>query len=182
MAQRMKKEKVEVTAKLADVLGGADILYLTDFTGLSVKDLTELRRRFREAGSRYMVVKNRLALRALENLDLPDISEHLQGPTGLIVANEDPVAPAKTLRTFAKEYEDRPAIKGGVINRRLVSSSEISTLADLPPREDLLAGIAGSLTAPVAGIVGVLNGLLRDLAYMVEDVARKQEGGGSQTG
>lgn len=180
MAQRMKKEKVEVTAELADVLGGADILYLTDFTGLNVKDMTELRRRVREAGSRYLVVKNRLALRALEKLDLPDISEHLRGPTGLIVAKDDPVAPAKTLRTFAKEYEERPAIKGGVIKRRLVSPGEITTLAELPPRDELLAGIAGSLTAPVAGIVGVLNGLLRDLAYMVEEVARKQAGGGGQ--
>lgn len=173
----MKKEKIELTAELADVLGGADVLYFTDFTGLNVQDMTELRRRFREAGSRYLVVKNRLALRALETLDLPDVSEHLQGPTGLIIAADDPVAPAKTLRAFAKEFEDRPAIKGGVVEKRRVSAAEITELAELPPREELLAGIAGSLTAPVAGIVGVLNGLLRDLAYMVEEVARKQEGG-----
>lgn len=178
MAQRMKKEKIELTAELADVLGGAEILYLTDFTGLNVKDMTELRRRFREAGSRYLVVKNRLALRALETLDLPDISEHLQGPTGLIIASDDPVMPAKTLRTFSKEYEDRPALKGGVVRGRLVSASEITQLADLPPREELLAGIAGSLTAPVAGVVGVLTGLLRDITYMVEEVARKRESGG----
>jgi large subunit ribosomal protein L10 len=178
MAQRMKKEKIQLTAELADVLSGADILYLTDFTGLNVKDITELRRRFREAGSRYLVVKNRLALRALESLDLPDISEHLQGPTGLVIAADDPVAPAKTLRAFAKEYEDRPALKGGVVEKRLVSAADIVTLAELPPREELLGGIAGALTASVAGIVGVLNGLLRDLAYLVEEVARKQEGGG----
>ncbi|MGD8867411.1 MAG: 50S ribosomal protein L10 [Gemmatimonadales bacterium] len=178
MAQRMKKEKIELTAELVDVLSGAEIVYLTDFTGLNVKDITELRRRFREAGSRYLVVKNRLALRALEKLDLPDISEHLRGPTGLIIARDDPVMPAKTLRTFAKEYEERPALKGGVVDGRLVSAGEITQLADLPPREELLAGIAGSLTAPVAGIVGVLAGLLRDIAYMVEEVARKRESGG----
>lgn len=174
----MKKEKVQLTADLADVLSGADVLYLTDFTGLKVKDITELRRRFREAGSRYLVVKNRLALRALESLDLPDISEHLQGPTGLIIATDDPVAPAKTLRAFAKEFEDRPALKGGVVEKRLVSAADIITLAELPPREELLGGIAGALTASVAGIVGVLNGLLRDLAYLTEEVAKKQEGGG----
>ncbi len=178
MAQRMKKEKIQVTAELADVLSGADVLYLTDFTGLNVKDITELRRRFREAGSRYLVVKNRLALRALESLDLPDISEHLQGPTGLIIAVDDPVTPAKTLRAFAKEYEDRPALKGGVVEKRLVSAADIITLAELPPREELLGGIAGALTASVAGIVGVLNGLMRDLAYLTEEVSKKQEGGG----
>ncbi len=178
MAQRMKKEKIQLTAELADVLSGADVLYLTDFTGLNVKDITELRRRFREAGSRYLVVKNRLALRALESLDLPDISEQLQGPTGLIIAADDPVTPAKTLRAFAKEYDDRPALKGGVVEKRLVSAADIITLAELPPREELLGGIAGALTASVAGIVGVLNGLMRDLAYMTEEVAKKQEGGG----
>lgn len=174
----MKKEKIELTAELVDVLSGAEILYLTDFTGLNVKDMTELRRRFRETDSRYLVVKNRLALRALEKLDLPDISEHLQGPTGLIIARDDPVMPAKTLRTFSKENEDRPTLKGGVVEGRLVSASEIAQLAELPPREELLAGIAGSLTAPVTGIVGVLAGLLRDIAYMVDEVARKRESGG----
>ena len=96
----------------------------------------------------------------------------------MIIARDDPVMPAKTLRTFAKEYEDRPALKGGVVDGRLVSASEIAQLAELPPREELLAGIAGSLTAPVAGIVGVLAGLLRDVTYLVEEVARKREGGG----
>ena len=72
MAQRMKKEKIQLTEELIDVLGGSEILYLADFTGLSVKEITELRRRFREAGSRFLVVKNRLALRALEQLDVPE--------------------------------------------------------------------------------------------------------------
>lgn len=175
MAQRTKKEKIELTAELADRLGQADILYLADFTGLSVKHMTELRRRFREAGSQFIVVKNRLALRALEQLDVPDISEHLRGPTGFVLAQDDPVIPAKTLREFAREFEDRPALKVGVVEKRVVSAEEIRRLAELPSREELLAGIMGSLTAPLAGIVGVLEGLLRDLAYMIEEVAKKKE-------
>lgn len=177
MAQRTKKEKIAVTTELADRLRESKVLYLTDFTGLSVKDMTELRKRIREAGSRFIVVKNRLALRALEQLDLPDLTPHLRGPTGVLLADDDPVVPAKTLREFAKENDDRPSLKVGVVAQRLVSADEIVQLADLPPREALLAGIMGSLTAPVAGIVGVLNGLLRDIAYMVEEVARKQAGG-----
>jgi large subunit ribosomal protein L10 len=178
MAQRTRKDKIQWTAELVEGISDADILYLTDFTGLSVKDMTELRRRFREAGSRFVVVKNRLALRALEQLDLPDISEYLRGPTGIVVAREDPVLPAKTLREFAKENEDRPAVKVGVVDKRVISANEIQQLADLPSREALLAGIVGSLTAPLSGIVGVLNALLRDVAYMVEEVARKREAGG----
>jgi large subunit ribosomal protein L10 len=176
MAQRTRKEKTKVTTELVERLGESNVLYLTDFTGLNVKNITELRRRFREAGSRYVVVKNRLALRALEQLDLPDISEYLRGPTGLVIGQDDPVAPAKTLRDFAKENDDRPALKVGVVNKGLVSAHAIEELASLPPHEVLLAGIAGSLTASVTGIVGVLEGLLRDIAYMVEQVAREREG------
>jgi large subunit ribosomal protein L10 len=166
MAQRTKKEKIQLTAELIDTLGASDVLYLTDFTGLNVKEITELRRRFREAGYRFIVVKNRLALRAIEQLDLPDIT---------VVGTDDPVAPAKMLRDFAKENEDRPTVKVGVVENRLVGADEVMTLAALPSREELLAGIAGSLTAPLAGIVGVLEGLLRDIASMIEEVAKKQE-------
>jgi large subunit ribosomal protein L10 len=181
MAQRTKQEKVEVTAELSEQLAKSQVLYLADFTGLNVKDITELRRRFRETGGRFLVVKNRLALRALEDLDLPDISEHLRGPTGFIFGGDDPVMPAKTVREFAKEFEDRPTLKVGVVEKQLVSTREIVTLADLPSREVLLAGIAGSLTASVAGIVGVLEGLIRDIAHMAGEVARvNEEAAGSE--
>jgi large subunit ribosomal protein L10 len=179
MAQRTRREKIELTAQLAESLKDADVLYLADFTGLNVKDMTELRRRFREAGSRFVVVKNRLALRALEQLDVPDISEYLRGPTGLIIGHADPVVPAKALREFARENDNRPTLKVGVVDRQVVSADEIQRLADLPPREELLAGIAGSLVAPVSGVVGALAALLRDLAYMVEEVARKNEAKGA---
>lgn len=173
MAQRTRKEKVELTAELADRLSEGEVLYLTDFTGLDVKNMTELRRRCRETGSRFVVVKNRLALRALEKLDLPDISDYLRGPTGIVLGQDDPVLPAKTLKEFAKENEDRPTVKVGVVARRIVPAAEVEQLADLPPKEELLASIAGSLAAPITGIVSVLNGLLRDIAYMVEEVGKK---------
>jgi large subunit ribosomal protein L10 len=139
--------------------------------------MTELRQRFREAGTQFVVVKNRLALRALEDLDLPDISEYMRGPTGFVIGHDDPVLPAKTLRDFAKEFEDRPTVKVGVVENKLLTAEQSNRMAELPPREGRLAGMAGSLTAPVAGIVGVLEGLMRDISYMVEEVARKNEGG-----
>ena len=175
MAQRTRNDKVRVTGELAERFGEAGVIYLTDFTGVNVQDITELRRRFRDSGASFVVVKNRLALRALEQLDLPDISEHLSGPTGVILAGDDPVGPAKTLKEFAKEFDDRPTLKVGVVEKRLVTAKEIERLAALPPMEQLLAGIAGSLTAPIAGIVGSLEALLRDIASLVEEVAKKNE-------
>jgi large subunit ribosomal protein L10 len=179
MAQRTRGQKIELSAELKKRFGDARVLYLTDFTGLDVKSITELRRRFREAGGRFVVVKNRLAMRALQELDLPDISEHLRGPTGFVLGSDDPVTAARILRDFASENEERPTVKVGVVESRVISAAEIRRLADLPPRDQLLAGIAGALTAPVAGIVGVLGGLLRDLALMVEEVARKNEAKGT---
>ena len=177
MAQRTREDKINQTAELKQRFDEADVLYLADFTGLNVKAMTELRRRFREAGTPFVVVKNRLALRALGELDLPDLTEHLRGPTGIVFATEDPVAPAKTLREFAKENDDRPSLKAGVVEQQLVTPDDIKQLASLPPRAELLAVIAGSLTAPVAGVAGVLAALLRDITYMVGEVARVNEAG-----
>lgn len=180
MPKHTRKDKAELTSQLVKQLGDANVLYLTDFTGLGVKSMTDLRRRFREAGTRYLVVKNRLALRALEEIELPEIASYLRGPTGFVIGREDPVVPAKTLWEFAKEHEKRPTVKVGVINNLIVSAEEILQLAQLPSREALLASIAGSLTASVSGIVGVLDGMMRDIASLVEEVAKKRAGGASQ--
>ena len=168
-------QKQAITEELHGRLGSADVVYLTDFTGLSVEAIGDLRRQLREAGAEYRVVKNTLAIRALEGLDIPELREHLQGPTALVLAGADPVAPAKVVREFARENDDRPIVKVGVVERRTVTAEELKRLADLPPRDFLLASIAGSLTAGVGGIAGVLNGLIRDIAYMVGEVAKQGE-------
>lgn len=167
--------KKAVTADLAKRLGEAQTLYLTDFTGLNVKAITELRARFQAQGVDFVVAKNTLLRRAVDGLDLPDISEHLQGPTGIVLGTDDPVGPAKTLKEFARDHEDRPAVKVAIVESQTLEPSEVKRLADLPSREQLLGGIAGSMTAPVAGIVGVLAAVIRDIAYMVEEVARSRE-------
>lgn len=172
------EEKKRITEELSERLREAGTIYLTDFTGLDVASITELRHRLRERGLHYRVVKNTLMRRALEGLDLPDISDHLTGPTALVLGDEDPVLPAKVVREFAREHDDRPAVKIGIVDRRTVAPQEIGALAELPPRDQLLAGIAFGLTAAAAGIAGALAGLLRDIACMVEAVAKRQEGAG----
>lgn len=172
------EQKKQMTEEIAASLGEATTIYLTDFTGLDVGQMGELRTRLKESGADFRVVKNTLAIRALEGLDLPDIAEHLKGPTGLVLAGEDPAAPAKVVRDFAKEHDAKPVVKVGVVDRRTVSPGEIERMADLPPRDELLGGIAGGLTASVGGIVGVLAAVIRDIAFLVEEVAQK--GGAAQ--
>lgn len=169
------EQKKRITDEIAACLGAAETIYLTDFTGLDVAEMGELRIRLRESGASLRIVKNTLTIRALDGLDLPDLTEHLRGPTGLVLAGDDPAAPAKVMRDFAREHNERPVVKVGVVDRREVAPEEIKMLADLPSRDVLLGGIAGGLTASVAGIVGALNAIIRDIALLVEEVAKKGE-------
>jgi len=169
------EQKKRITQEIAADLGEAVTIYLTDFTGLNVGQMGELRARLKESGADFRVVKNTLALRALEDLELPDIAEHFTGPTGLVLAGEDPATPARVVRDFAKEHDAKPVVKIGVVDRRQVLPAEIEKMAGLPPRDQLLAGIAGGLTASVGGIAGVLSAVIRDIAYLVEEVAKKGE-------
>ncbi|MDT8437152.1 MAG: 50S ribosomal protein L10 [Gemmatimonadota bacterium] len=172
------EQKKAIAEEIAGSLREARTLFLTDFTGLDVEAQSELRARLAAEGMQYRVVKNTLVGRALEGLDLPDLAEHLNGPTGLVLAGDDPVAPAKVVRDFAREHDNRPTVKVAVVDRRTVRPDEVERLADLPGREALLASIAGGLTASVGGIAGVLGGLIRDIAMMIEDVAKQGEGQG----
>jgi large subunit ribosomal protein L10 len=169
------EQKKSLTEEIAAGLSEADTIILADFTGLDVEAMGELRGRLRAAGAEFRVVKNTLTLRALEGLDLPDLTEHLKGPTGLVLAGEDPAAPAKVMNDFAKEHDQRPVVKVGIVDKRTVEPHEVKQLAELPSRDVLLGGIAGGLTASVAGIVGSLNAVIRDIALLIEEVAKKEE-------
>lgn len=172
-----REKKKRISEELREDLREAGIVYLTDFTGLDVKAMTDFRDRLRENGVQYKVVKNTLMRRALEGLDFPDIGEHLNGPTGLVLGTDDPVLPARVVTEFAAEHEDRPTVKVGVVDRRTISPEEIGTMATLPPRDELLGSIARGLTAPVADMVNILNGLIRDIALLIEQVAEKRQEG-----
>lgn len=170
------QEKQDIVEALRDKLQGANAFYLTDFTGLSVKSATDLRRRLREAGVEYIVVKNTLAKRALEGLDLPDIARFFVGPTGLAIGPEEPIAAAKVLDEFAKAHDNRPAVKAGVVENRAVSPEEVGRLAKLPPREQLLAELAGVLQAPMAQMLAMLQGKLSELVGLIEALRNEREG------
>ncbi len=167
-------QKASVVTGLAERLSRAGTVYVTDFTGLKVKNMTELRRRLRRAGGEYVVVKNTLALRALQAASKGGLEDVFRGPTGLVFVHEDPVAAAKVLAEFQKEFE-RPALKAGLVEGRRVSPEDVKRLAHLPSRPELLGQMAGALQAPLAGLVGVLNGLLYQLVGALEAL-RAQRG------
>jgi len=162
-----RAEKGAVVAGLTDRFSRAATIYVTDFTGLRVKNMTELRRRLRAAGGEYVVVKNTLALRALQVVAPGGLDDVLRGPTGLVFVAADPVASAKILTDFQKEFE-RPAVKAGLVDGRRVTPEEVKRLASLPSRDQLLGQLAGAFQAPLAGLVGAMNDLLYQVVGALE--------------
>lgn len=179
---RTKAQKQEMVAALATRLRRSPTVYVTDFTGLNVARMTDLRRRLRAAGVEFVVVKNSLALRALGAAQVPGLEPHLDGPTALVLAGADPVSAAKVLAEFAKEF-DKPAIRVGLVEGKTVTPEQVKRLASLPVRTELLGQVGGALGAPLAGFVGALNGLLYTMVGALEALrAQRASDAASQTG
>ncbi len=168
-----RTDKEQLVTELRDKLKGAKALYYTDFTGLNVKRMTELRRRLRRAGVEYVVIKNTLALRAVNESGLA--GSRLRGPTGLVISR-DPVSGAKVLSDFARENDQKPGIKGGLLDGKQIDVDQVKKLASLPSREQMLAQLAGGLQSPLAGFVGALNGLLYMFAGALDALRTQREG------
>lgn len=168
-----RTEKEQLVSDLRDKLQNSKSLYYTDFTGLNVKRMTDLRRRLRKAGVEYVVIKNTLALRAVNESGL--VGERLKGPTGLVIG-ADPVAAAKVVTEFAKENEQKPAVKGGLLEGKAIDAGQIKQLASLPSREQMLADLGAGLQSPLAAFVGALNGLLYMFAGALDALKSQREG------
>jgi large subunit ribosomal protein L10 len=168
-----RADKDQVVGELAEKLKSATALYYTDFTGLNVKRMTELRRRLRKANVEYVVIKNTLALRAVNESGLT--GERLRGPTGVVVTN-DPVGAAKLLTDFAKENDQRPTVKGGLFEGRPLDAAQVKQMASMPSREQMLADLGASLQYPMSGFLGAMNGLLSMFAGALDALRTQREG------
>ena len=168
-----KTEKQELITELTDKIKGAKALYYTDFTGLNVKRMTELRRRLRKANVEYVVIKNTLALRAVNESGL--VGEKLKGPTGLVMA-KDAVGAAKVLTDFAKENDQRPTVKGGLLDGSSIDAAQVKRLAAMPSREQMLAELGAGLQSPLSAMLGALSGLLTNFAGALEALKTQKEG------
>ena len=174
-------EKEQVVEELERRVREAKCLYVTDFTGLDVATMTELRRRLAEAEVEYMVVKNTLARRALAGSAFEVLVPQLEGANAFAVSRSDVVAAAKILSEFERD-KDKPKIKAGVIEGRVVSTDDIRRIAGLPSREVLLSQLLGSVRAPIAGLVYALHGLLAKFVRTVDAVrvSRESQGGAGE--
>jgi large subunit ribosomal protein L10 len=168
-----RTEKEQLVTELKEKIGGAQALYYTDFTGLNVKRMTELRRRLRKANVEYVVIKNTLALRAVNESGL--VGAKLKGPTGLVMA-KDAVGAAKVLSDFAKENDAKPTVKGGVLEGTSIDAAQVKRLAAMPSREQMLADLGAGLQSPLGAFLGAMNGLLMTFAGALDALKTQREG------
>lgn len=167
--------KKTVVAEITDKLNRAQSVVLIDYRGLTVSEVTDLRNQFRKAGVEYAVLKNTMLTLAARDLNIENLEEHLKGPTAVAFGYEDPVAPAKIITEYIKKNK-KISVKCGMIDKKVVDVAGVTALAELPPREVLIAKMMGSMNAPITGFVGVLSGVMRKFVYAVEAV-RKQKAG-----
>jgi large subunit ribosomal protein L10 len=167
-----KPEKEAQVAQLAEQLRGVDAAILTDYRGLKVKQMTELRARIREAGAQYRVVKNSLLARALEGIGAGEVASLVQGPLAVLFAAE-PVEAMRAVEAFRKEH-GLPLLRGGLLAGKLLTAQQAESLAVIPPRERLLALALGAFQAPLAGLVATLQATATEFVGTLQAIAEKR--------
>lgn len=170
-----RPEKVAVVTEVRERLGDADAAILTEYRGLSVKDLAILRRSLTAAGGDYKVYKNTLVRFAARDLGLDELEAMLTGPTAIAFVKGDAAEVAKALREFARTHPNL-VVKGGLLGQSVLSQADAAALADLPSREVLLARVAGALAAPMVQFAGLLEALPRNFAYGLKALLEKLGG------
>ncbi len=168
-----RTEKTEAIASIAADLGKAPHAFLIDYQGINVVDVTELRRQIRATGSRYVVVKNTLALRALKDAPLGALSAQFSGMTAVAYSNTDVVGLAKVLHTFGKNNPN-VKVKAAIVDGQPVPATSLEALASMPSRAELVARLLGLVQSPVRRLVSALAGPQRKLAVVLKAVAEKK--------
>jgi large subunit ribosomal protein L10 len=166
-------EKEQAIQELSDLIGRSKGAILTDYRGFTVSEITELRKRLREKGAVYHVVKNTLFKRALQ--DGEGLNQYLEGPTAIAFALEDPVAPTKALLDFIKEKK-KGEVKAGYIEGVVYTEPQVDALSKLPPRDVLIAQVVGAIQSPITSLVNTLDGIISEFVRTVQAVADKQGG------
>ena len=166
-------KKTEIVKKLAEMLSRSTIVIATDFRGLTVAEVSKLRRRLREAGVEYHVVKNTLARFAAEEAGKESLSSVIAGPTAFVVGYREITEPAKALVGYLRSERTTLSVKGGMLDGKLLSPAEVSRLASLPSKEVLVSKLSGVMQSPVYGLLYVLSANLMGLMGVLQ--ARKQQ-------
>ena len=173
MSQAQEQKKL-VVAAIREKLEKAQSVVLIDYRGLTVAEVTELRNEFRKAGVEYQVLKNTLIRKAANEMGITGLDNILEGPTAVAFGMEDPASAAKIISEFAKKTK-KTEVKAGLLGTEVLDAKGVQALADLPPKEVLVARIMGSLNAPITNFVGVLSATLRSLVYAIDAVRKSKE-------
>lgn len=172
------EEKQKIVADLREKFLKSKIVIATDYKGLDVEAINELRRKLRDAGVEYKVVKNTLLTRASEETDVAVIRESFEGPSAIALSYDDPVAPAKVLTEFAKDH-NKPEIKMGVLDGKLLDLAGIKALSALPTREVLLSQVLSAMNGVPTAFVRVLSAVPASLLNVLQAIkAQKEETAG----
>jgi len=164
-------EKEQAIQDLTELIGRSHGAILTDYRGFTVSEITDLRKRLREHGAVYHVVKNTLFKRALQNGE--GLTPYLEGPTAIVFALQDPVAPAKTILDFIREKR-KGVVKAGYIDGTVYTEPQVGELSKLPSRDMLIAQVVGGIQSPLSGLVGTLQGVLSNFVYTLQAIVDKQ--------
>lgn len=169
-----RNEKSEIISEIKGLLESSSAVYLTDYHGINVEDISSLRNQFRNEGVRYKVYKNTLVKRALDEIGKYDkIADHLTGMVGFAFTTTNPLAPAKIINKYFGD-KDKLSLKACYVEGEYFDGSQLKTLATLPTKKELIASIMGSLNSPVSGIVGTINAVMRDLVSVVEQISQRE--------
>jgi len=166
-------KKITQVEQIKDKWSRAEAVILAEYRGLTVFELTELRRALRQEKMEFKVYKNRLVKQALNN-EKPDLDEYLEGPVGFTFSYDDPAAPARILAGFAKEHEHL-VLKAGVVAGEVLNKERVDYLATVPGREELLQRLVSAMSSPMSSLVRVLQGPLQNMVRVLQQIKDKKE-------
>jgi large subunit ribosomal protein L10 len=169
-----KSEKTEKIAEVVKLLQGSSAVYVADYSGINVENISNIRNEFRKSGVKYKVIKNTLFERAIEEVGGYDhLKNHLVGMNGFAFASEDPIAPAKIIKKYNDTSQKLP-LRACYIESQYYDGSKLSEIANLPTKPEIIAGILGSINAPASGVVGAINAVIRDLVSVIDEISKKE--------
>jgi large subunit ribosomal protein L10 len=169
-----KTEKSEVISNVVEMINNSSAVYVTDYSGINVADITGIRNEFRKEKVSYFVVKNTFFKRAIDETGkYTNLANHLTGMSGYAFANAEPTAPAKIIKKYF-DATQKLSLKACYIENQFYDGSRLNEIASLPSKPEIIAGILSSLSSPASGIVGTLNAVIRDLISVVDEISKKQ--------
>lgn len=175
----LRPEKEQVVSEFDEILQRAQAVYVADYQGLTVLQINELRTAFRQEGVKMRVAKNSLVKRAMESAGHKELADTVTGPNAFVFGFDDPVVPARIMREFKKKLKlEKPEIRGFIMDGEFLPGTQFEEIAALPGKQELIAQVVGSISAPLSGLVYTFSGILRELVGTITALAEKRQAEG----